>query len=69
MAQALDDPKMVAESRKDLPIWSYRVPLNEIIAREEIFVLVGPTGSGKTTQLPQWCYEYIQSLDGMVVFK
>lgn len=27
-------------------------------------MLVGETGSGKTTQIPQWCVEYMRSLPG-----
>ena len=30
--------------------------------REQLPILVGETGSGKTTQIPQWCVDYTLSL-------
>lgn len=33
----------------------------EITAKSQIMVLVGETGSGKTTQIPQWCVEYVRA--------
>jgi pre-mRNA-splicing factor ATP-dependent RNA helicase DHX16 len=49
--------KTIEDTRKSLPIYEYR---NEFIAAVEtnnILVLVGETGSGKTTQLPQYLAE------------
>lgn len=40
-----------------LTIHQYRSKLMDIIETEPIFVLIGATGSGKTTQLPQWCLQ------------
>uniref|UniRef100_T1L399 RNA helicase n=1 Tax=Tetranychus urticae TaxID=32264 RepID=T1L399_TETUR len=40
-----------------LTIHQYRSKLMDIIDTEPIFVLIGATGSGKTTQLPQWCLQ------------
>ncbi|GAB6023330.1 Pre-mRNA-splicing factor ATP-dependent RNA helicase dhx15 [Chamberlinius hualienensis] len=47
--------------RITLPVWEYRDKMLEIINRHQIMVLVGETGSGKTTQIPQWCVEYVRS--------
>lgn len=38
-----------------LVIHQYKNKLTAIIEKEPIFVLIGATGSGKTTQIPQWC--------------
>ncbi|KAL1241861.1 ATP-dependent RNA helicase [Trichinella pseudospiralis] len=32
----------------------------EILSQSQILVLVGETGSGKTTQIPQWCVDYVR---------
>lgn len=40
-----------------LTIHQYRSKLMNIIENEPIFVLIGATGSGKTTQIPQWCLQ------------
>lgn len=39
--------------RKALPIWSARKPLIEMIVSNCTVILIGETGSGKTTQAPQ----------------
>ena len=33
-----------------------------ILHNNQTIVLVGETGSGKTTQIPQWCVEYAQAV-------
>ncbi|KDQ15674.1 hypothetical protein BOTBODRAFT_54555 [Botryobasidium botryosum FD-172 SS1] len=45
--------KMLTE-REKLPAWRARGKIVNIIARERVVVVVGETGSGKTTQLPQF---------------
>jgi len=34
----------------------------DLLANNQIIVLVGETGSGKTTQIPQWSVEYVRKL-------
>lgn len=41
-------------SRKELPIWSQRKQLVQLVQNNGTVVLVGETGSGKTTQAPQF---------------
>lgn len=45
-----------AES-KYLPIYQYRHKLIEAVKENQFLVVTGETGSGKTTQLPQYLYQ------------
>ncbi|KAL0080848.1 P-loop containing nucleoside triphosphate hydrolase protein [Phycomyces blakesleeanus] len=49
--------KSIEETRKSLPIYQYRDELLQAINDHQVLVIVGETGSGKTTQLPQYLYE------------
>lgn len=44
--------------RIQLPVWEYREKFMNLLNENQIIVLVGETGSGKTTQIPQWCVEF-----------
>ncbi|XP_010477862.1 PREDICTED: pre-mRNA-splicing factor ATP-dependent RNA helicase DEAH10-like [Camelina sativa] len=46
----------IAEHRKSLPIASVEKRLIEEVRKNDILIIVGETGSGKTTQLPQFLY-------------
>jgi len=37
-----------------LPVWEYRAQFLKLLEENQCIVLVGETGSGKTTQIPQW---------------
>ncbi|CAK6958484.1 ATP-dependent RNA helicase DHX15 [Scomber scombrus] len=54
----------ILKKRLQLPVWEYKESFNDIITRQQSFVLVGETGSGKTTQIPQWCVELVRGLPG-----
>ncbi|EPQ63413.1 hypothetical protein BGT96224_5356B [Blumeria graminis f. sp. tritici 96224] len=45
------------ETRKSLPIYAYRDQFLAALAEYQILIIVGETGSGKTTQLPQYLHE------------
>lgn len=48
--------------RIQLPVFEYRADFMRLLAQHQCIVLVGETGSGKTTQIPQWCVEYARSV-------
>lgn len=60
------DPK-IQESRLALPIIGEEQHIMETIRYNDIVVLSGETGSGKTTQLPQFLYESGFTLDGKLI--
>lgn len=41
----------ILKKRLQLPVWEYKERFGDIITRHQSFVLVGETGSGKTTQV------------------
>lgn len=43
--------------RRSLPAFKYRQQFLDAMAATQVLVVVGETGSGKTTQLPQYLYE------------
>ena len=49
--------KTLAQQREYLPIFSVRNQLVRLIHDHKIIIIVGETGSGKTTQLTQYLYE------------
>ncbi|CAG9106521.1 unnamed protein product [Plutella xylostella] len=44
--------------RLGLPVWEYKSDFMRLLNTHQCVVLVGETGSGKTTQIPQWCVEF-----------
>mmetsp|Transcript_73999 Transcript_73999/g.143076 ORF Transcript_73999/g.143076 Transcript_73999/m.143076 type:complete len:902 (-) Transcript_73999:57-2762(-) len=45
------------KDRKSLPVYLYRTAMLEAIRDYQILIVVGETGSGKTTQIPQFLHE------------
>ncbi|CDO99561.1 unnamed protein product [Coffea canephora] len=48
---------VLQEERKALPIYQYREELLQAVNDHQVLVIVGETGSGKTTQIPQYLHE------------
>ena len=57
----------IKEQRRNLPIYECRRDLMRIIAENQIVVVVGETGSGKTTQLTQYLHEEGYTRGGLAV--
>ena len=55
------------QTRQSLPIYAFRDELLEAIAEHQVLVVVAETGSGKTTQLPQYLHEAGYTKGGMKV--
>ncbi|RWS02705.1 pre-mRNA-splicing factor ATP-dependent RNA helicase DHX16-like protein [Dinothrombium tinctorium] len=49
--------KSIAETRKSLPIYPFRKELIEAVRNHQVLIVEGETGSGKTTQIPQYLHE------------
>lgn len=56
-----DKANALLRFRKELPIWSHAPEIRESLRSKNVLLLVGETGSGKSTQVPQflidelWC--------------
>ena len=48
--------------RIQLPVWEYQEKFMDLLARHQCICLVGETGSGKTTQIPQWCVDFAKKM-------
>ncbi|GJJ09880.1 hypothetical protein Clacol_004104 [Clathrus columnatus] len=59
--------KSIEETRKSLPIYQYRDQLLDAIREHQVLIIVAETGSGKTTQLPQYLHEAGYTKDGSKV--
>jgi HrpA-like RNA helicase len=59
--------KSIEEVRKSLPVYHYRTQLLDAIRDHQVLIIVGETGSGKTTQLPQYLFEDGYTKNGMKV--
>ncbi|KAL5752131.1 hypothetical protein ACOSQ2_022638 [Xanthoceras sorbifolium] len=58
--------EMLQEDRKTLPIYRYRDELLQAVQEYQVLVIVGETGSGKTTQIPQYLHEAGYTKQGKV---
>lgn len=59
--------KSVEETRKSLPIYQFRDEIIQAVHDHQVLIIVGETGSGKTTQLPQYLHEAGFTKDGMKI--
>ena len=57
------DEEFIEEFRKSLPIYQFRRELIETVLKNQFTVITGDTGSGKTTQIPQYFIEAVKTGD------
>lgn len=57
----------IEDTRKSLPIYSFREQLLDAISKYQVLIIVGETGSGKTTQIPQYLHEAGYTKNGLKV--
>ena len=65
-ASAFSSSKTMREQREYLPAFAVREDLLRVIRDNQVVVVVGETGSGKTTQLTQFLHEDGYSKNGMI---
>jgi pre-mRNA-splicing factor ATP-dependent RNA helicase DHX38/PRP16 len=58
--------KTIDEQRRSLPIFSVRDDLLDVVRENSVIIVVGETGSGKTTQLTQYLHEARYSSYGLI---
>lgn len=58
--------KSLSQQRQYLPIFSVRDELLQVVRENQVVVVVGETGSGKTTQLTQYLHEDGYTTNGIV---
>eukprot|EP00252_Welwitschia_mirabilis_P020288 TRINITY_DN4939_c0_g2_i1.p1 TRINITY_DN4939_c0_g2~~TRINITY_DN4939_c0_g2_i1.p1 ORF type:complete len:1316 (-),score=327.22 TRINITY_DN4939_c0_g2_i1:168-4115(-) len=58
--------KSIFEQRQSLPIFKIRDELLQVVRENQVVVVVGETGSGKTTQLTQYLHEEGYTAYGMI---
>ncbi|KAH8695928.1 pre-mRNA-splicing factor ATP-dependent RNA helicase-like protein cdc28 [Talaromyces proteolyticus] len=57
----------IEETRKSLPIYQFRDEIIQAVHDHQVLIIVGETGSGKTTQIPQYLHEAGYTKDGMKI--
>ncbi|KAI8939106.1 hypothetical protein NX059_004942 [Plenodomus lindquistii] len=59
--------RTIEETRKSLPVYQYREELLDALTKFQTLVVVGETGSGKSTQIPQFLFEAGYTKEGAIV--
>ncbi|ETN82043.1 helicase protein [Necator americanus] len=54
----------IEETRRSLPVYAFREQFIEAVKEHQVLIIEGETGSGKTTQLPQYLYEAVLIIEG-----
>lgn len=57
--------KTLKEVKESLPVFPFRDDFIEAVKEHQVLIVEGETGSGKTTQLPQYLHEAGLTADGM----
>ncbi|XP_033123605.1 pre-mRNA-splicing factor ATP-dependent RNA helicase DHX16-like [Anneissia japonica] len=67
MSQAEKKRMSIKETRESLPVFPFREDLLKAIEEHQVLIIEGETGSGKTTQVPQYLSEAGYTKDGKKV--
>lgn len=59
-------PADIRTARMNLPVCQMEQEIVEAVIQNDVIILCGETGSGKSTQVPQFLYEYGYADDGMI---
>ncbi|KAL8952546.1 MAG: hypothetical protein Q9222_001536, partial [Ikaeria aurantiellina] len=57
----------IEDTRKSLPIYTFRDELLAAVEQYQVLIIVGETGSGKTTQIPQYLHEAGYTNNGLKI--
>lgn len=57
----------IEQQRKALPVYTVRDEFLRVVDENQVIIVVGETGSGKTTQLTQYLYEHGYGKHGMMI--
>lgn len=57
----------IEDTRRSLPVYTHREEILAAIKEYQVLIIVGETGSGKTTQVPQFLHEAGYTQNGMKV--
>lgn len=57
----------IKATRQSLPAYKSRNPLLSMIRENQVSIIIGETGSGKTTQIPQYLYEDGFTANGKII--
>lgn len=68
LSQAELKKQSMQEVRRSLPIFPYREDLLAAIHEHQILVIEGETGSGKTTQIPQYLLEDVSAESNNMIY-
>lgn len=67
ISEAEQRAKSIDDVRKSLPVYEWREQLLDAVREYQVLIVVGETGSGKTTQLPQYLHEAGYTKDGLKI--
>ncbi|KAL4646823.1 putative pre-mRNA-splicing factor ATP-dependent RNA helicase DHX16 [Arapaima gigas] len=67
MSEAEKQRQSIQEVRRSLPVFPYREDLLSAIDQHQVLIIEGETGSGKTTQIPQYLLEEGYTKGGMKI--
>ncbi|VDK34160.1 unnamed protein product [Taenia asiatica] len=69
MKQRWSKIKRLHHDRENLPIARFREPLLSELMRQQVLVIAGDTGCGKSTQVPQYLADAKKTEEGEVLYK